>query len=163
MVSQVVIFSLVLVVAFLLKSMMDLQSQNNLLELKLQQQIENINRIPGNIQGQEQDVVIARPPRRIVEEYKYRRPMGPPKKVGYLTPNVDGNINYDFEEVLELYKAKLDRSGYRFIYFTNVNGSRIYIVDSKGKICDDEDYGCNEIYTDDLVTVINREYIVNLY
>lgn len=161
MLSQVIIFSLVFVVAFFLKNIMDLQSQNNLLELKLQQKTQNNNRIANNVEGR--DIAMTKPPRSIVEEYIYRIPMDSPKKIGYLTPNVDGNINYDFEEVLELYKAKLDRSGYRFIYFTNVNGSRIYIIDSKGKICDDEDYGCNEIYTDDLVTVINREYIVNLY
>lgn len=182
----IVIIILVFVIVFLLKNIFDLQQFNTSCYNRIEKQYisNNSNRVPGNIQGQQQEIVGVPPqlPPRLNYPYNpnrdtktviqqippgsnsiYRRyELGESRKIGYLTPDV-GDINYDLDNVLELFKARLDRSGYRYMYFTNVNGSRVYVVNDDGKMCNDDSAGCNEIYNGDEVHVLNRRYIVNIY
>ena len=82
------------------------------------------------------------------------------QRIGYLTPNVQFD---DFDMVLPLYKQQLDRSGYRFMYYTYVNATTIYLIDKNGKVCNDDDYGCYEFFDKDTTLIFNREYTIHIY
>lgn len=83
-----------------------------------------------------------------------------PERIGYLIPKIHFD---DFEKVLPLYKKQLDRSGYRFMYYTYVNDTIIYLKDSHGKMCNDDTYGCYEFYNKDITVIFDREYVLHIY
>ena len=92
-----------------------------------------------------------------------------PEKVGYLVPG-GGNDHLGFHSHYPLFKNRFDQRGYRFEYFTEDRGTRIYLMsrkDGSDKTCNRRSGtdGCAELYDGDNVRINlnDAEYVVKLY